>query len=256
VRRACAWNHWRPTRCTNWCSGCHGAPSRGAFSALLARATDGNPFYMAETLRHLVERGLLTAAADGGWRTPFDDSTAGYEELPLPDSVRSAVTARVQRLPERARRVLQAAALADEPFDAWLLAPACALSEVEAALALEDALQARLLRDIDGGGLGFAHQLVQQSLEATLDNARRRSVHRRLALGAIAAGAPPARIAAHHEAGGEPRRAAPLAVPGRRAGEAAAGAARGGRPVAAGAGGWPAGGRRDGGAHGNARGAA
>lgn len=184
-------------------------PEPRRFSALLARATDGNPFYMAETLRHLVERGLLTAAADGGWRTPFDDSTAGYEELPLPDSVRSAVTARVQRLPERARRVLQAAALADEPFDAWLLAPACALSEVEAALALEDALQARLLRDIDGGGLGFAHQLVQQSLEATLDNARRRSVHRRLALGAIAAGAPPARIAAHHEAGGEPRRAAP-----------------------------------------------
>ncbi|MFO1329420.1 MAG: BTAD domain-containing putative transcriptional regulator [Rubrivivax sp.] len=195
-----------------------GRPEPKRFAAMLGRATDGNPFYMAETLRHLVDQGLLTAAADGTWRTPFDDRTENYRELPLPDSVRTAVLARVARLPDRARRVLEAAALADEPFGAELLAPACALSEVEASLALEEALQARLLREVDEGGLGFAHHLVQQALEASLDAARRRSVHRRLALGAAAAGAPAARIAAHHEAGGEARRAVPWR---RRAGDEA-----------------------------------
>lgn len=184
-----------------------GAPEPRRFAATLARATEGNPFYMVETLRHLVERGLLGAAADGRWHTPFDDRADGYAELPLPDSVRGAVLGRVARLPERVRRVLEAAALADEPLAAELLAPACALSEVEATLALEEALQARLLRELDEGGLAFVHHLVQQALEASLDAARRRSVHRRLALGAAAAGAPAARIAAHHEAGGEPRRA-------------------------------------------------
>lgn len=195
-----------------------GRPEPKRFASMLARATDGNPFYMAETLRHLVERGLLTAAADGSWQTPFDDSTEGYEELPLPESVRSAVLGRVARLPEPARRVLEAAALADEPFAAALLAPACALSEVEASLALEDALSARLLREADDGGLAFVHHLVQQALDSALAPARRRSVHRRLALGAAAAGAPPARIAAHHEAGGEARRAVPWR---RRAGDEA-----------------------------------
>lgn len=195
-----------------------GRPEPRRFAAMLARATDGNPFYMAETLRHLVERGMLSAAADGSWQTPYDDSTIGYEELPLPESVRSAVLGRVARLPERARRVLEAAALADEPFGAALLAPACALSEVEASLALEDALSARLLREADGGGLAFMHHLVQQAMDSALEPARRRSVHRRLALGAAAAGAPPARIAAHHEAGGEAQRAVPWR---RRAGDEA-----------------------------------
>lgn len=186
-----------------------GRPEPRRFASMLARATDGHPFYMAETLRHLVERGLLTAASDGRWCTPYDEHTAGHEELPLPDSVRGAVLARVARLPERGQRLLEAAALADEPFDAALLAPACALSEVEATLALEEALQARLLREADRGGLAFVHHLVQQALESALGPVRRRSVHRRLALGAAAAGAPAARIAAHHEAGGEARRAVP-----------------------------------------------
>lgn len=52
---------------------------------------------------------------------------------------------------------------------------------------------------------------MQQALESALEPARRRSVHRRLALGAAAAaaGALPARVAAHHEAGGDPARAIP-----------------------------------------------
>jgi DNA-binding SARP family transcriptional activator len=177
------------------------------FAALLSRATAGHPFYVAETLRHLVETGMLTAGADGQWQTPFDGRTQDYRELPLPASVREAVLGRVKRLPQDAQRVLEAAALAQEPFPAALLAPACALSEVEAALALEAALDAQLLREHDSGGFGFAHDLVQQALAADLSPPRRRSVHRRLALGASAAGAAPALVAAHHEAGGEPARA-------------------------------------------------
>ncbi len=177
------------------------------FAALLTRATAGHPFYVAETLRHLVETGLLTADASGQWQTPYDGRTEDYRELPLPASVREAVLGRVRRLPESAQRVLEAAALAEEPFAARLLAPACALSEVEASLALEVALDAQLLRGHEGGGFAFAHDLVQQALVAQPSPARARSVHRRLALGAAAAGAAPAQVAAHHEAGGEPTRA-------------------------------------------------
>ncbi|MCB1996243.1 MAG: AAA family ATPase, partial [Rhodoferax sp.] len=45
------------------------------FSALLSRATAGHPFYVAETLHHLVDTGLLTAGAGGVWQTPYDDAT-------------------------------------------------------------------------------------------------------------------------------------------------------------------------------------
>lgn len=177
------------------------------FAARLSQATGGNPFFMAETLRHLAERDLLAVAADGTWRTPFDDATQDYRELPVPARVHDAVLARVQRLPAAAQRVLEAAALAAEPFAPALLAPACALSELDAVLAIEAALQAQLVREHEAGGYRFAHDLVQQAIDSALTPERRRLVHRRLALGAEAAAAPPGVIASHHEASGDAPRA-------------------------------------------------
>ncbi len=181
------------------------APTR--FAARLQQATAGNPFFLAETLRHLVETGLLGVGSDGIWHTPFDDATQDYRELPVPASVREAVLARVLRLGDAVRRVLEAAALASEPFMPALLAPACALSELDVVRAIELGVQAHLLREHDAGGFAFAHDLVQQALDAALSPERRRLVHRRLALGAEAAGAAAAVIAAHHEASGDARRA-------------------------------------------------
>ena len=182
-----------------------GEPAR--FAERLARATGGNPFFLAETLRHLAEAGLLTLDAAGAWQTPFDASTEDYREMPVPASVQEAVRSRAGRLAPATRRVLEAAALAAEPFVPRLLAPACALSELDAVLAIEEAVGAHLLREHESGGFAFAHDLVQQSLAAGLSAERARLVHRRLALGGEAAGAAPATIARHHEASGEPERA-------------------------------------------------
>ena len=182
-----------------------GEPAR--FAERLARSTGGNPFFLAETLRHLAEAGLLTLGADGAWQTPFDASTEDYREMPVPASVQEAVRSRAGRVAPATRRVLEAASLAAEPFSPRLLAPACALSELDAVLAIEEAIGARLLREHESGGFAFAHDLVQQSLAAALSAERARLVHRRLALGGEAAGAAPATIATHHEASGELERA-------------------------------------------------
>lgn len=189
-----------------------GAADPARFSLRLGRATRGNPFYLAETLRHLAEQQLLQVGADGIWHTPFDDATMDYRELPVPASVHAAVLGRVQRLPAAGQRVLEAAALAAEPFVPALLAPACALSELDTVLAIEQAVQAQLLREHDDGGYAFVHDLVQQALEAALTPERRRLVHRRLALGAEAAGAAAALIAVHHEASGDKARALPFRI--------------------------------------------
>ena len=180
------------------------APTR--FAARLQRVTAGNPFFLSETLRHLLETGLLGVGGDGIWRTAFDDANQDYRELPVPASVREAVLARVLRLGDVAGRVLEAAALAAEPFVPALLAPACALSELDVVRAIELGVQAQLLREHDAGGFAFAHDLMQQALDAGLSSERRRLVHRRLALGAEASGAAAAVIAAHHEASGDARR--------------------------------------------------
>jgi DNA-binding SARP family transcriptional activator len=185
-----------------------GAPDALHFTRRLQQATGGNPFFVVETLRHWQALGLLVRGTDGAWHTPFDDATRDYRELPLPASVRDAVLARVQRQGMATRRLLEAAALAAEPFTPALLAGACALSEVEALEAIAPALGAGLLREL-GGGYAFDHDLVQAAIESTLAPERRRLVHQRLALaaeGAEAAQLAPAEIARHWEAGGRPQR--------------------------------------------------
>ena len=184
-----------------------GARRPERFAARLGQATAGNPFFLAETLRHLAEQQLLLVDSNGQWRTPFDEATEDYRELPVPPSVHAAVLSRLQRLAAPARRVLEAAALAGEPFAPALLAPACALSETDTVLAIELGLSAQLLREHETAGYAFAHDLVQQAIEASLTPERRRLVHRRLALGAQASCAPAATVALHHEASGDAARA-------------------------------------------------
>ena len=185
-----------------------GAADPARFASRLARATGGNAYFIAETLRDLRESTVLQVDAEGRWRTAYDDLTQDYRELPMARSVREAVLARVQRLGASPTRLLEAAALAGEPFGAALLASACALSELDALAALELAVQAQLVCAHEDGGYGWGHDLARQALDSSLTPAGRRLMHHRLALAAATAG-PHAAAALHFEACGEPARAVP-----------------------------------------------
>lgn len=172
------------------------------FSHRLHRDTAGNPFFLLETLRHLQQLGLLQAHPDGGWRTPFDAATTDYAELPVPPTVRDAVLARVRALGEAPQRLLEAASLLADRFDARSLQDVTTLPEDELLAALAHAAAAQLVIE-DEAGWRFAHDLVPQCLSAAIGPARRRALHRRLATSLARAGAAPALVASHHEAAGE-----------------------------------------------------
>ncbi len=183
------------------------APSR--FAARLHGVTAGNPFFVHETLRHLVATGWLGRSENGVWRTPLDERTSDYAELPLPTSVFEATAARVDRGGEGMRRVLEAASLAGEPFEIETLAGATALSPLELAEVLEHA-EAMQLVVASADGLRFAHDLVRQALAARLSLQRRRLMQGRLAAAAELAGAEPATVGDHWFEAGKPARAIAL----------------------------------------------
>ena len=64
-------------------------------AADIAGETDGNPFFVSELLRHLIESGRLTRREDGRWELEGDDQQPG-----LPQSVREVVGRR-DRAPGR-----------------------------------------------------------------------------------------------------------------------------------------------------------
>ena len=81
-----------------------------AAARLVLERAEGNPFFAEEAIGALVDRGALVHR-DSGW-------IAGElpDELGATDSVQSVLAARIDLLPEHARRTLQAAAVAGRTF--------------------------------------------------------------------------------------------------------------------------------------------
>lgn len=194
-----------------------GSAGARVFSRRLHAATAGNPLFILESLRDLFGAGLLWRE-DGTWATPYDDATEDYRELPLSPSVRDAVLRRIDRLGQGTRRLLEAASLAGDGFEAEWLGACTALNEFELIDALETAARANVIAPF-GRGYRFSHDLVRRALDESLSAERRRLLHRRLARALEAAGAAPGEIARHLEEGGRAREAIALRV---RAAEAAA----------------------------------
>ena len=71
----------------------HGLDDSGReFAREIWQETDGNPFFVAEVLRHLTETGAFVQDETGQWRT-----TIPLTDLGIPDTVRHVVRARAAR---------------------------------------------------------------------------------------------------------------------------------------------------------------
>jgi DNA-binding SARP family transcriptional activator len=168
------------------------------FSTRLYSETEGNPFFVIETLWSLVEDGLLYRDAQGVWSTPWDDSTDDYAELPLPAGVLQSIERRLERLPPPQRELLSLAAMIGRgvAFDLWRQSSGRDESEVlDAADALcSKGLLARAEPDGDEVDYAFAHHQIRRVAYGRLAAPRRRLYHRQVAeaLECLAPGEPEA----------------------------------------------------------------
>lgn len=148
----------------------------GLGDAVLAE-TGGNPFFVGEILRHLVE----TGAIDG------DDPASGTGELDLraaglPVSVKEVVGRRVAGLGTNLERVLSLAAVIGRDFDIALLAKVADVDDDTVIDLCDVAVAATVLRTTDDPErYTFAHALVEHSLYDGLSPARRARAHRAVA---------------------------------------------------------------------------
>ena len=145
----------------------------GDFAAHLFQWTRGNPFFVEETLKALVQSGRLHER-DGTW--------LGWEakELELPRSVRDAVLGRLRRLSAEAGRVADAIAVAGSRTSFLLLSEVTGLEEGPLLGAVEELCAHRILSEAEVEGAvvyDFVHPLVRQTLYAEMGLARTRVLH-------------------------------------------------------------------------------
>ena len=150
---------------------------------LVIERTEGNPFFIEETVRSLVETGIL-AGERGAYRV-----TRVVQGLHVPATAQAMLAARIDRLAPEDKRLLQAAAVigTDVPFEllqAVADEPEGRLRQGLAQLqATEFLYETRLFPDLE---YTFRHALTHEVAYGSLLAERRRALHARI-VGAIEA---------------------------------------------------------------------
>ena len=151
-----------------------------ALSSRVIDWTSGNPFYTEELINALIESGDLQGHP-GHYRL-----ATALERLVVPTNVRAVLAARIDRLPEAAKRLLQTAAVIGKEFSGPLLGAVTDLPSSEQAAALErlkagDFIYERALYPVFK--YAFKHPLTHEVAYQSQLQSRRAVVHAAVARG-------------------------------------------------------------------------
>lgn len=174
-------------------------PGTHALSSQLTHLAGGNPLYILETVRHLIETGRLEEGLPGGMLPP---GRAG-----------SIIRRRLERLSPSALRVAQAAAILQSDFEPALIGELLNLDALTLLEPWEELEKAQVLEP-----KRFCHDLVYEAVHQDISPSVSSLLHRRAAEVLAARQINPLRVAEHWLAAGNDLAAAPYLT---RAAEAA-----------------------------------
>jgi DNA-binding CsgD family transcriptional regulator len=155
-----------------------GGPVPRSIGEHVHRQTEGNPLFVQEVLRHLLEEGILrregseTIDADGA----FSDS--------VPEGLRDVIGKRLSRLSPGCNRVLAVAAVIGRDFSFEVLGAVAHLPEEAILGAIEEAMKVGVLQELaEAGGIRyrFAHAFFRQMLYEETIAPRRLRLHQEVA---------------------------------------------------------------------------
>ena len=151
--------------------------------AALYRETEGNPFFIEEVIKSLIEQGEIYRDGDA-WRQKET------HDLAIPQSVKEAIGRRLNRLSDAAVDALRTAAALGKIFSFRELAAASTLGEDTLLDALDEATAAQLIRANSSGqgptssvgddSFAFTHDKIREVLYEEMNPIRRRRMHQRI----------------------------------------------------------------------------
>ena len=180
----------------------------------LAAETEGQPFYLVETIKALLEEGMLLIRSGADGEMVVDVGPALRAERSalrglLPKSVREVIHVRLSRLSPAGSELLGAGAVLARGFDFETLVSVADLGEAEGLRGLDELLERHLLREEAAARevemplaptptYSFTHEKIRQVAYTETGAARRRLLHQRAFTILEESGAtPPAQLARH-----------------------------------------------------------
>jgi class 3 adenylate cyclase/tetratricopeptide (TPR) repeat protein len=183
-------------------------------SQLIVRRSGGNPFFAEELVRSLAERGVLSGDPS--------HSQNGLEsiERALPATVQAVIGARIDRLSEAEKSVLQMCAIIGKEVPLAVLERVAGTMRAQIDRALDALCHAELIQPQPASGgrrFAFGHPLIQEVAYGTQLKAKRAAIHASVASAmehfyADQLDEYSGLIAHHYEAAGQPENAADYAA--------------------------------------------
>ncbi len=148
----------------------------GDFTEAVFRETEGNPFFVEEVLKSLIEKGSVRRES-GRWQR------CDIEQLVIPQSVKEAIGSRLDRVSEKCNEVLRTAAVLGKTFTFEELAAASGQNEDVLLDALDEGVATQLIHADRDDAFVFTHDKIREVLYEELNPIRRRRLHRLAAEG-------------------------------------------------------------------------
>lgn len=150
----------------------------GSIARQVAHYAGGNPLFILETVKHLIESGNLERG--------FPDS------LPPPGRVGPILKRRLERLSPSALQLSRALAVLGNDFTVEVAAQVLSCDPLEVERCWSELESAQLVR-----GSSFHHDLICEAVQAGMHDLVRQHLHQRAAVALEAAAAPPGAVASH-----------------------------------------------------------
>lgn len=172
-----------------------------SFADWLFAETQGQPLFITETIKTLLDQGMLVRQA--GYldvQAAIRMIQQSLQQKFIPPGVREVVRSRLTRLSETAFNLLAAAAVLGQNFDFKQLGQVAGVQENEGLSALDELLRGRLLTAETGlapGQYQFIHNKIRDVVYAEAGEARRQLFHKRALAYLQHTRAAPAQLAHH-----------------------------------------------------------
>jgi class 3 adenylate cyclase len=147
--------------------------------ALVLGKAEGNPFFIEEVIRALIDMNALTREIEGGWQ-----ATMSVDEVAIPATIEGVIMARIDRLADSIKDILKLASVIGRQFLYRVLREIASEVERELNAHLAELQKVELIRErrhLPELEYIFKHALVQEATYTSILVQRRRELHHEVA---------------------------------------------------------------------------